>query len=171
VTSGDRSDDGTYRGWRPRPRRNRRRAGAVTAAMAGLGLAVVGCGNTFSGTTLPQQVTSWATASNPTLAASVTEIQGDIRRIDAVSDQAALPADCDVLVTDALNANQNLPSPDQTLTNLLARAYSDAGDAGHDCVGGAGAGSTSLARSARERATTRRDLIRALARFDAVTTP
>jgi hypothetical protein len=137
----------------------------------GLGLALAACGSSFSGTTLAEQVTNWGTSTSPTLSASVSAIQGDIGRIDAVRSHALTPspADCDLLVTDALNANNNLPSPDLTLTDLLSKAYTDAGDAGHDCI--SGATSRQLRRSATERAETRRDLIKALARFDAVTSP
>ncbi len=54
--------------------------------------------------------------------------------------QGRCRTDCDVLVTDALVANQNLPSPDPTLTDLLGTAYSVAGDAGHRCLTTAGDG-------------------------------
>jgi hypothetical protein len=137
--------------------------------LAGFGLGLAACGGTFSGATLSAQVTSWSKTAG--LSASVSELQGDIRRIDAVASRpASMKTDCVVLVTDALTANGNLPSPDQALTNLLSKAYSVAGDAGHDCVAGAGATSMALARSAVERTTARMDLIKALARFDAVTT-
>jgi hypothetical protein len=136
-----------------------------------LGIVLTACGNSFSGSTLSQQVTNWASSSSPTLSASVSAIQGDIRRIDAVASvpPRPSPADCDLLVTDALNANDNLPTPDGTLTDLLSKAYTDAGDAGHDCISGADAGQ--LRRSITERAAARRDLIEALARLDAVTSP
>jgi hypothetical protein len=138
--------------------------------MAGLGLLLAACGTTYAGSTLSQQVTSWATSTG--FSAGVSTIQGDIRRIDAdlrdTQTAALLKADCDVLVNDALMANQNLPTPDQTLTDLLSTAYSVAGEAGHDCL--AGEGSRLLAHSATERLTARRDLIKALARFDSVTT-
>lgn len=145
--------------------RRRALARAVSVTVPGLGLLLGACGNTFSGSTLSEQVTNWASTAG--LSASVTTLQGDIRRIDADTGPAAsaLKTDCDVLVTDALSANENLPTPDQTLTNLLASAYSVAGDAGHDCFTG-----SDLARSATERVTARRDLIKALARFDTVTT-
>ncbi len=154
---------------RPLRIRGRRLGSAVSATIPGLGLVLAACGSTYSGTTLSQQVTSWAATAG--FSASVSTLQGDIRRVDADQDHpGALPADCNVLVIDALSANQNLPTPDQTLTKLLSNAYSVAGEAGHDCVSGGGDGAR-LARSAIERTTARRDLIRALARFDAVTTP
>jgi len=133
---------------------------------------VAACGNTFSGSTLAEQVTNWAKSTM--FSSEVSTVQGDIRRIDAVeatSHTTPLKTDCDVLVQDSLIANQNLPSPDPTLTDLLSTAYSVAGEAGHDCLTGAGGAPQLLARSARERDTARHDVIKALARFDAVTTP
>ncbi len=138
----------------------------------GLGFLLAACGSSFSGTTLSQQVTSWAKTTS--FSAEVSTVQGDIGRIDVVvgrDEAAALKTDCDVLVTDALIANQNLPTPDATLTTLLSNAYSVAGEAGHDCFSGAGGGTRLLARSTTERMTARRDVIKALARFDVVTTP
>jgi hypothetical protein len=137
--------------------------------VAGLGLILSACGGTVSGTTLSAQVTSWGKTAG--LTASVSELQGDLRQIDAVADRpASMATYCVVLVTDALMANGNLPTPDQTLTNLLSTAYSEAGDAGHDCQAGAGSGNRLLTRSAAQRITARMDLIKALARYDAVTT-
>jgi hypothetical protein len=71
----------------------------------GLGFVLAACGHSFSGTTLAQQVTNWASSASPTLSASVSAIQGDIGRIDAVRTDPAKPspADCDLLVTDVLN--------------------------------------------------------------------
>ncbi len=138
----------------------------VTVTIPGLGLVLAACGSTFSGTTLAQQVTSWATTSG--FSASVGTLQGDIRRIDAGAEttRPSLSTDCDVLVTDTLSANQNLPTPDQTLTNLLSAAYSVAGTAGHDCFSGrVTAPPTSPGRPPSGQ-TARRDLIKALARFD-----
>jgi hypothetical protein len=138
----------------------------LSATVPGLGLVLAACGPQFSGSTLSEQVTSWATTTG--FSASVSTVQGDIRRIDVLPEpSASLKTDCDVLVTDTLVANQNLPTPDQSLTDLLATAYSVAGSAGHDCFSG---GARLLARSATERMTARRDLIKSLARFDAVTT-
>jgi hypothetical protein len=131
---------------------------------------VAGCGTTFSGSTVAQQTTSWASSTG--LTASTKLLNGDLRRVAA--QQSAPPGTlrtaCDVLVTDALAANQNLPSPDPTLTSLLAAAYSVAGSAGHDCLTGAGGNAALLARSGRERVTAERDIIKAQARYDRVTT-
>jgi hypothetical protein len=135
----------------------------------GPALLLAACGGTFSGSTLSQQVTNWAKSTS--FSSELSTVQGDIRRIDAVvdqSEQGSLKTDCDLLVQDALMANQNLPSPDLKLTNLLSTAYAEAGEAGHDCLFGAGGGRL-LTRSVGERITARMDLIKALARFDSVT--
>jgi hypothetical protein len=71
-------------------------------------------------------------------------------------------------VTDVLNANQNLPTPDPTLTGLLSSAYGTAGDAGHNCLSSSAA---ARQRSTGEREAARHALIKALARYDFVTTP
>ncbi len=140
--------------------------GPAAVAVSGLGLLLAACGSTFSGTTLSQQVTSWAATAG--FSASVSLLQGDLARIDAASD-TALTTECNVLVYDSLSANQNLPTPDPALTTLLSTAYSVAGEAGHACLSGSSDG-VRRARSAAPRTAARRDLIKALARFDAVTT-
>jgi hypothetical protein len=108
----------------------------------------------------------------------MSTLQGDIRRISAAQsseDDAALRTDCDVLVTDALSANQNLPTPDSQLTNVLSRAYTSAANAGKDCLCAAGGhtcpagvrGKADLWRgSAAERSAAQRGFIEAEARVD-----
>jgi hypothetical protein len=136
----------------------------------GLGLALAACGSTFTGNTLAEQVSNWATSTG--FSTQVEVLQADLRRIGPAApgrSPGSLKTDCDVLVTDTLAANQNLPSPDLTLTTLLSDAYTAAGTAGHDCFSGAGGSSPLLARSLTQRTTARRDLIKSLARYDAVT--
>jgi hypothetical protein len=71
---------------------------------------------------------------------------------------------CDVLITDALAANEQLPTPDAALTALLARAYATAATSGRACFSGAGpATADGDAQSAL------RLLVQAEARYDAVT--
>jgi hypothetical protein len=160
-------------------------------AIPGFALVLAACGSAYSGSTLAQQVTSWAKSTG--FSAEVSTVQGDVRRVDSLwsgslsagslsagslsagsqaagSQAVAIKTACAVLVQDTLIANENLPTPDEGLTDLLSTAYSKAGAAGHDCYSGAGHENGLLSRSATERVTARRDLIKALARFDLVTT-
>lgn len=126
---------------------------------------------------------SWATSSpDPKFAAALSTLRGDIsrtREAESSHDQGALRTACDVLVTDALSANQNLPAPDSNLTNLLSNAYTSAADAGKDCLCAAGGGGCRsgahasaglLDRSAAESSAAERGFIAAEARFDYLTT-
>jgi hypothetical protein len=76
--------------------------------------------------------------------------------------------DCDVLVNDALGANQNLPTPDDVLTRILSSAYEAASAAGRHCLSGAGGDRGLLARSRAELATAESGYVKAQARLDAV---
>jgi hypothetical protein len=138
--------------------------GAVLLVAA---VALASCGSPFPGRTLGQQVHAWATTTG--LAASLSTLRGDARRIAAVEsrrDPAGVRTDCDVLVNDALTANQNLPSPDATLTGILSAAYASAAAGGRHCL--SGAGDTALRRSAAELATAASGYVKAEARLDAL---
>jgi hypothetical protein len=142
----------------------------MVLGIPGFALMLAGCGPSGAGTTLAQQVTNWATSTG--FPAAARGLRGDITNIEKAP--AGLPAKalrtyCDVLVTDALSANQNLPSPDRTLTELLSTAYTAAGTAGRDCFSGAGGDTQLLAHSATERTQAGRDLIKAQARYEFVT--
>jgi hypothetical protein len=76
--------------------------------------------------------------------------------------------DCDVLVNDALSANQNLPSPDATLTGILSSAYASAAAAGRHCLSGADGDVALLHRSAVELAGAAAGYVKAEARLDAL---
>jgi hypothetical protein len=120
----------------------------------------------YSGT-LASQVSQWSTMTQ--FPSQSSTLQGDIRHIDSLGphpDPGVLRTLCDVLVTDSLNANQNLPTPDNTLTGLLSDAYSLDGAAGRNCFSGAGGNATLLARSSTGRAAGRREMVKALARID-----
>jgi hypothetical protein len=135
--------------------------------VAAVGLA--SCGSPFPGSTLGQQVHSWATSTG--LSVSLGTLRGDARRIAVVEarhDPASLGTDCDVLVNDALSANQNLPTPDDTLTRILSAAYGAAASAGRHCLTGAGGDRALLARSAAELATAESGYVKAEARLDAL---
>jgi hypothetical protein len=151
----------------------------LVVACSCAGLLVASCSSQYAGSTLGQQVHSWATTSpDPKFADAVSTIQGEFQQIAravAAGDTSGMRAVCDVLVTDALRANQNLPTPDQQLTQVLSHAYSSAVSAGQDCFCAAGGrpcrkGATStqgyLDRSAIERSEAERGLVAAQARVD-----
>jgi len=139
---------------------------ALSVTMPGLVLAA--CGSTFPGNTLAEQVSGWAKTTG--FSAQVSTVQGDLRRI-AVAGQSpgSVRTVCDVLETDVLAANQNLPTPDHALTTFLSDAYSAAGTAGRDCFSSAGGSTRLTAAALAQRTTARRDLIKALARYDSLT--
>jgi hypothetical protein len=142
----------------------------MVMGLPGLSFVLAGCGASVAGTTLAQQVTSWASSTG--FPAAARGLRADIAAIQKAPTglpTKALRTYCDVLVTDALQANQNLPTPDRTLTDLLSTAYTVAGTAGRDCFSGAGGDSALLARSSTERTRADRDLIKAQARYDFVT--
>lgn len=138
------------------------------AAVAGTGGGLLLSACSSSGATLPQQVGTWARTTG--FSGVLSTLREDLAHVDEIGDHdgASLRTACDVLVTDTLDANQQLPSPDGQLTTLLAGAYAAAANAGHDCFSGAGGDTALLARSASERAHARTGLIEAEARYDAV---
>jgi hypothetical protein len=139
------------------------------AALVVVALSLASCGSPFPGRTLGQQVHSWATTTG--LAASLSTLRADARRVATVEarhDAAGLGTDCDVLVNDALSANQNLPSPDDTLTHILSSAYASASAGGRHCLAGAGGDRSLLTRSAADLATAQSGYVKAEARIDAL---
>jgi len=158
-----------------------RRVAALIALSATVAFPIVlaACGSPYAGSNVGQQVQSWVNSSpDPKFSTAMSTLQGDLRRItevQAIHNDAALRTDCDVLVTDALSANQNLPTPDSDLTDVLSSAYSAAGEAGKDCLCAAGghpcpAGvhgrANLLDHSAAERSKANRGFIEAEARVD-----
>jgi len=148
-----------------------RRGGAVLLAagiaVLGAGAVLTACGSPYPGSTLGQQVRSWATSTG--LAGSLATLRGDARRVLAIEarhDPAALRTDCDVLVNDALGANQNLPTPDDALSGILTAAYGAAAAAGRDCIGAAGGDEALLARTASELTQATEGYVKAQARLD-----
>jgi hypothetical protein len=163
--------------------RTRVALGLSTTAVV-VALALGACDSTYPGATVGQQVHSWATTSpDPKFGSARATLQNDLKDVallEAQGNYGALKAECDALVTDALEANQNLPTPDSKLTNLLSSTYNSAVASGQDCFcaaggtpcrDGAGSKDAYLARSAREAAATERGLISAEARVDELSSP
>lgn len=140
-------------------------AAAITVLTVGT-VVTTSCGGAFPGTTLGQQVQSWSRTTG--FAASLRTLEADGRRIapvEAEHDPGALRTACDVLVTDALTANQNLPTPDSRLTDILTAAYAAAAAAGRDCLDAAGGG-IGLTRAASELDAASTGYVKAQARLD-----
>jgi hypothetical protein len=126
-------------------------------------LAAGGCGG---GGSLAAQLRSWAASTN--WPGTVAQLEGDLGRLGAVGAEPAgeRRTVCDVLVTDALDANEQLPAPDDLLTAELSAAYGAAATAGRACYRGGAA----LAAVPGERRVATMDLVRAQARYDQLTT-
>ncbi|MHB8682452.1 MAG: hypothetical protein ACYDA2_10225 [Acidimicrobiales bacterium] len=145
----------------------RRRASSLGILLgAGGGLVLAACSGATA--SLERQVAAWAQSTS--FSADLSRLRGDLTHVDALQNQAgaAMRTECDVLVTDTLDANQQLPTPDQQLTTLLEDGYSAAGNAGHECFTAAAGDVALLARSASERAAARTDFVKAEARYDAI---
>jgi hypothetical protein len=137
---------------------------AVGVALAG-GSVLAGCGGTPAG--IGTQMTDWARSTGFT--ATLARLRGDLGNAGRLGPGKTLRTVCDALVTDALNAHEQLPAPDHQLTGLLDTAYAAAGSSGRDCFDGAGGDGALLARAATERTDALAGLVRAEARYDAVT--
>jgi len=132
-------------------------------ALCGAGALAAGCSSGDG--TLSQQVRSWAGNSGWT--STMATMSGDLGRLSSIQSESpgVRRTVCDVLVTDALNSNQQLPTPDASLTELLSQAYTRAGDAGRDCY----AGGARLALAPAEQHQAQRLLVEAEARYDSIT--
>lgn len=139
-------------------RRGVRHAGhrslAVVALLALGAGTLAGCASAEETGPPGTRVASWLTAASGGTAIGTVSV--DSRNVSSVlahhNTPGSVRATCGVLTTDAQTAIGNLPTPDQTLTQDLDRAYEEAAAAGTDCYNGAGSSAKLLARSARERA-------------------
>ena len=140
------------------PRRRRRRSGrrslSVVAAVVLGAATLAGCASAEETGPPGTRVTSWLTSASGGTAIGTVSV--DSRNVNSVlahhNTAGSIRAACGVLTTDAQTAIGNLPTPDQTLTQDLNRAYEAAAAAGSDCYNGAGTNAQLMARSARERA-------------------
>ncbi len=140
---------------------------ACTAVVAGGALGMA-CSSQYNGT-LAQQVNEWSTMTQ--FPSEATALQNDFRNFNALGAHPApgvLRTYCDVMVTDALNANQNLPAPDDQVTDVLGDAYNLFGESGRNCLSGANGNAALLARAERQRIAAAHQLIKARAVIDAL---
>ena len=133
---------------------------ALPLLAAGSVLAACGGGPSSPG----QQVQSWGSSTG--FAGALRQLRVDLRRVGTLSadDAGQRRTLCDVLVTDALADNEQLPAPDSALTTLLARAYGTAAASGRACFGG-----SPLARAQSDARIALTQLVQAEARYDALT--
>ncbi len=156
---------------------SRRRPGPGRSAAAGLAVAgcllLAGCAGQEQSGTPAHRVATWVSGSGA--GASIGTVEADIRNVDLVLERhdpaGAVRSVCALLASDAANANGNLPTPDQTLSDELSKAYGTAYDAGNDCYDGAGGGAAAgrLTTSATLRTRAVAQLALAIARIAAVT--
>ncbi len=130
------------------------------------------CTGSPSAASIAEQVQSWVRTTG--LDASLRTLEADGQRVRVVAANTGavgLRTVCDVLVTDALSANQNLPSPDASLTSVLTAAYRAAAAAGQGCVHGSGPQHGLPARVDGELAAAQAGYVKAQARVDLVELP
>ncbi|HMD47436.1 MAG TPA: hypothetical protein VKG43_14830 [Acidimicrobiales bacterium] len=131
---------------------------------------LAGCAGQEQSGTPAQRVSTWVTGTG--FGATIGTLHGDAQRVDEAVRMslgtAAVHTVCALLTTDSQSANNDLPTPDDQLTQKLASAYSLEYDAGNDCFTAGAANRSLLARSARERRRAEALLDQALARVTAV---
>ena len=124
---------------------------AVLVAVAVVAFVVAGSRGPTG--TPAQQLHTWV--ANTQLGQSIGVLAADdhdvAKALAAHQDTNALHTVCAVLYQEAQTANDNLPSPDTTVTQTLAHAYRLEYDAGQACYRGAGGNAALLAESAADR--------------------
>jgi hypothetical protein len=141
----------------------------LAAVMAGVAASVLGGCSSYAGSTLGEQVASWASTTD--IRAQVATVRADAQRVgadEAHHDPAAVRTDCVVLSDDTRGAHQLLPSPDAGLSASLDAALGTEQSAAADCYRAA-SGGTLLARSDGERSRADAALAAALAQLVTLT--
>lgn len=143
--------------------------GALVIVAIGV-VAFVSLGASSPGTAR-QRVQSWVSSTN--LGQDVGSLEGDgasVRKaLSAHAGISSVHTVCAAMATDAETYNENLPSPDTQLTQLLARAYGLEYDAAESCYRAPAVGSRLLRVSASDRARAEVVFGRALRRVRALT--
>lgn len=148
------------------PRTRWATGGIVVLALVVLAaVAFLSYGGLGTGGTPRQQLSQWVTSTS--FGATVGTLHDDDRHIATTvagnPSAGVLHTVCAVLTDDAGSANDQLPTPDTALTQVLAHAYSLEYSAGNDCYAAAGGNRRLLSTSARLRARAESLLDQALA--------
>jgi hypothetical protein len=152
------------------PRRLTRRIALAAVTVLGA-VTLAACAGPDEQGSASQRMKAWSSSTE--FGGSIATLRADSARIAQVvadrSGTGAIHADCALLLQDAGAANDNLPTPDTTVTNQLSNAYADEGSAANDCYNAGTTNAKLLARSARERAQADALLAQALERVQSIT--
>jgi hypothetical protein len=126
--------------------------GLVVVVAAGI-VAFVSYGHGGSSGTAAQQLESWVTSTQ--LGQDVGTLEDDGRNVArALRDHkgtTAVRTICAAMANDAQTFNQQLPSPDSSITQLLAQAYGLEYDAAEACYKGGATNRVLLAQASSDR--------------------
>jgi hypothetical protein len=122
------------------------------AALVLCALGLTACAGLDQQGTPTQQISAWVKGTDfgetvPTLRADGARVATLLRRN---SGSGAIHAACGVLLNDAQQANSNLPTPDEQLSQDLAQAYNLEQQAANECYD-AGAANPALMAKARNK--------------------
>lgn len=104
----------------------------VAIFLVALGLLAAACS---SPGTPQSQMKSWisSTGYGPSTGTLLNDAKKSAQVVASNQGTNANHTVCAVMLLDAQNANNNLPTPDTTASNLLAKAYGALGSAANDC--------------------------------------
>jgi isopenicillin N synthase-like dioxygenase len=146
-------------------------AAAAVVIVAAAVVAFVAYGHGGTSGTPAQQLEAWA--SSTSLGSDIGTLQDDGTHVQETLDRhqgtVAVHTVCAAMANDAQTFNDELPSPDTAVTQLLARAYGLEYDAAEACYKAGSTGAKLLAQSARDRSEARRLFGEVVARVSAAT--
>lgn len=144
---------------------------SIAIVLSAVALLLSSCAGADEQGTPAERIQAWVKGSR--FANSVGTLRADSVRIETVINEhhgsSAIRTDCSVIVTDASSANDELPTPDTLLTELLSRAYALEGSAGSACYAAGSTNKALLSRSARDRVEANDLFNDAIARISAIT--
>ena len=113
------------------------------------GLALTSCAGADQQGSASHRMSVWVKGTG--LGQDIGTLVADNARVPKVvpNGTGAVHAACSTLVTDAAQANGELPSPDPDVTDLLTQAYGLEGAAGNQCYNAGSADKALLAKSMR----------------------